>query len=88
LIQEEQGQFVLKPLGPLVLTPHLADAASRLQKQTTCQKLHTFPPQPLPKEQLVVSVLDLEQYRSTQSNRRMQPPSDPMHPLPGRTKRY
>ncbi len=80
--------MVLKPLGPPLLVLRLADVASRLQKQTTCQKLHTFPPQTFRKEYLVVSVLDLEQYRSPQSNPRMQQGLDPMHPLLGRTKRY
>ena len=33
---------------------------------------------------MAVSVLDLEQYRSNQSNRRMQPLSDPMLPILGK----
>ena len=45
-----------------------------------------------PTEQLLrtapVSVLDLEQYRPTQSKQRMQHCQDPMHPLLGRTRRY
>jgi len=40
LIQKEQGH----PSGqPIFLAPDLADLASRLQKQTTCQKLYTYP---------------------------------------------
>ena len=50
LIQKEQGWFGLHFLR-------------RLQKQTTCQKLYTFPP-PECFRLWLVSVLDLEQYRS------------------------
>lgn len=57
LIQKEQD-----PSLELFLTLCLADIASRLQKQTTCQKLYTFPHH-IPKD-MTVSVLDLEQYRS------------------------
>ena len=47
LIQKEQG----RPSGqPIFLAPDLADLASRLQKQTTCQKLYTYPHPAFPKE--------------------------------------
>ena len=44
LIQKEQD-----PSLELFLTLCLADIASRLQKQTTCQKLYTYPHQTVPK---------------------------------------
>ena len=41
LIQEEQGRPSKRTA--VFPAPCLADRASRLQKQTTCQKLYTFP---------------------------------------------
>ena len=62
LIQEEQGHDLAIPATFLV-SPSW---------KGTCQKLYTYPHQTFPKECVAVSVLDLEQYRSTQPYLRMQ----------------
>jgi hypothetical protein len=59
LIQKEQGSDLA--IKVVFLAPDLADLASRLQKQTTCQKLYTYPH--IQTYLNAVSVLDLEQYR-------------------------
>ena len=78
LIQEEQGHDLAIPATFLV-SPSW---------KGTCQKLYTYPHQTSPKECMAVSVLDLEQYRFTQSDLRMQHKSDPMQPILGHIKRY
>ena len=81
LIQKEQG----RPSGqPIFLAPDLADLASRLQKQTTCQKLYTYPCVQrtclATQSPHTVSVLDLEQYRSWARS-----PADPYSDQPNDT---
>jgi hypothetical protein len=82
LIQKEQGWFNLffPALRPST-QPVVCKSKPHVKSFILSHRRITF-------RVRLVSVLDLEQYRSIQPDRSMQPPSDPMLPKLGRIKRY
>ena len=82
LIQKEQGWFNLFfPVFRLATEPVVCKSKPHVKSCILSHRRITF-------RVRLVSVLDLEQYRPNRSDKCMQPPSDPMHPILGRIKRY